>query len=219
MGTSYCNVTPFFCRILSFQNVICTNFVSNGTYLSQNFRRPSEGILQFNALFSRSPKAGHPKACQSDFRNSDSKPIRGKRGKCGKSLSPQKNKGLRRFRRAKTQKMRKMRTWKRGKRGKRGKCGWLALMWLALGDPNFHLSQSWRWSHCRGTNDFALFTTQCCWYGGPGLCLRSNVAKQTSRATALKNTRELIEEDQKGYPEKGYPWKGQISPILGHLIQ
>ena len=26
-----------------------------------------------------------------------------------------------------------------------------------------------------------------------------------------------LEEDQKGYPQKEYPWKGQISPILGHL--
>ena len=54
------------------------------------------------------------------FEISDLKPIRRKRGKCGKSLSPQKNKGLRRFRRAKTRKTRKMRT---RKRGKCGKCG------------------------------------------------------------------------------------------------
>ena len=67
------------------------------------------------------------------FEISDSHPRQGKCGKCGKSLSPQKNKGLRRSRRAKTRKMRKMRT---RKRGKRGKCGWLALMWLALGDTS-----------------------------------------------------------------------------------
>ena len=67
------------------------------------------------------------------FEISDSKPIRAKRGKCGKSLSPQKNKGLRRFRRASARKTRKMRT---RKRGKCGKCGWLALMWLALGDSH-----------------------------------------------------------------------------------
>ena len=30
MGINYCNVTPFLYRILSFQNIICNNFVSNG---------------------------------------------------------------------------------------------------------------------------------------------------------------------------------------------
>ena len=67
------------------------------------------------------------------FEISDSNPIRRKCGKCGRSLSPQKNKGLRAFHRAKTRRTRKMRT--RRKRGKCGKYGWVALMWLALGDP------------------------------------------------------------------------------------
>ena len=44
-----------------------------------------------------------PKPVGRIFEISDSKPIRGKRGKCGKSLSPQKNKGLQRFRRAKNE--------------------------------------------------------------------------------------------------------------------
>ena len=30
VGINYCNVTPFLYRILSFQNIICNNFVSNG---------------------------------------------------------------------------------------------------------------------------------------------------------------------------------------------
>ena len=48
------------------------------------------------------------------FEISDSNPIRGKFGKCGRSLSPQKNHCLRRSHGAKT---RKMRTRKRGKCG------------------------------------------------------------------------------------------------------
>ena len=44
------------------------------------------------------------------FEISDSNPIRRKYGKCGRSLSPEKNKGLRRLHGAKTRKMRKMRT-------------------------------------------------------------------------------------------------------------
>ena len=70
------------------------------------------------------------------FEISDSNPKRRKCGKCGRSLSPQKSKGLRRFHRAKTRKMRKMRKMRTRKRGKCGKCGWLALMWLALGGPH-----------------------------------------------------------------------------------
>ena len=49
------------------------------------------------------------------FEISDSNPIRRKCGKCGRPLSPYKNKGLRRLHRAKarkTRKMRKMRTRK-----------------------------------------------------------------------------------------------------------
>ena len=30
MGINYCNVTPFLYRILSFQTIICNNFVPNG---------------------------------------------------------------------------------------------------------------------------------------------------------------------------------------------
>ena len=69
------------------------------------------------------------------FEISDSNPIRGKCGKCGRSLSRQKNKGLRRFHWAKKRKRRKMRKRRKRKCGKCGKCGWLTLMWLALGDP------------------------------------------------------------------------------------
>ena len=70
------------------------------------------------------------------FEISDSNPIRRKCGKCGRPLSPYKNKGLRRLHRAKARKTRKMRKMRTRKRGKRGKCGWVALMWLALGDPH-----------------------------------------------------------------------------------
>ena len=31
-GINYCNVTPFLYRILSFRNIICNNFVPNGTH-------------------------------------------------------------------------------------------------------------------------------------------------------------------------------------------
>ena len=84
-------------------------------------------------LLSQSPKAGHPKAGRSDFRNQRFKPNTAKMRKMRTSLPAQENKGLRRLHRTKTRKMRKMRT---RKRGKCGKCGWLALMWLALGDPH-----------------------------------------------------------------------------------
>ena len=73
--------------------------------------------------FSLSPKAGHPKAGRSDFRNQRFKPDTGKMRKMRTSLPPQENKGLRRLRRTKTRKTRKMRTRKRGKCGKCGKCG------------------------------------------------------------------------------------------------
>ena len=45
---------------------------------------------------SKSSKAGHPKAGRSDFEISDSNPIQGKCGKCGRPSLPQENKGLRR---------------------------------------------------------------------------------------------------------------------------
>ena len=86
-------------------------------------------ILQSLALsFALPQKDGHLrpvilKPVGRIFEISDSKPIRRKRGKCGKSLSPQKNKGLRRFRRAKTRKTRKMRKMRTRRRGKCGKCG------------------------------------------------------------------------------------------------
>ena len=70
--------------------------------------------LQRKFRFSLSPKAGHNKAGRSDFEISDSNPIRGKRGKCGRPLSPYKNKNLKTPHRAKTRKTRKMRTRKRG---------------------------------------------------------------------------------------------------------
>ena len=96
---------------------------------------PPVSYFWFLKTYSLSPKAGHPKAGRSDFRNQRFKPDTGKMRKMRTSLPPQENKGLRRLHRAKTRKMRKMRT---RKHGKCGKCGWLALMWLALGDP--HLS-------------------------------------------------------------------------------
>ena len=91
------------------------------------------GSVRFG--YSQSPKAGHPKAGQSDFRNQRFKPDTGKMRKMRTSLPPQENKGPRRFRRTKTRKTQKMRKMRTRKRGKCGKCGWLALMWLALGDP------------------------------------------------------------------------------------
>ena len=72
---------------------------------------------------SRSPKAGHPKAGRSDFRNQRFETDTGKTRKMRKvSLTPE-NKGLRRFRRTKTRKTRKMRKMRTRKRGKCGKCG------------------------------------------------------------------------------------------------
>ena len=56
------------------------------------------------------------------FEISDSNPIRRKRGKCGRPLSPYKNKGLRRLHRPKKRKTRKMRKMRTRKRGKCGKC-------------------------------------------------------------------------------------------------
>ena len=35
VGINYCNGTPFLYRILSFQNLICNNFVPNG--MQENF--------------------------------------------------------------------------------------------------------------------------------------------------------------------------------------
>ena len=57
------------------------------------------------------------------FEISDSHPIRRKCGKCGRSLSPQKNKGLKTLHGPKTRKTRKMRKMRTRKRGKCGKCG------------------------------------------------------------------------------------------------
>ena len=74
----------------------------------------------FFSVSSLSPKAGHPKAGRSDFRNQRFKPDTGKMRKMRTSLPPHENKGLRRFRRTETLKTRKMRT---RKRGKCGKCG------------------------------------------------------------------------------------------------
>ena len=101
---------------------------SSGLYRYRSMKCSSLGLWRK----SQSPKAGHPKAGRSDFRNQRFKPDTGKMRKMRTSLPPQENKGLRKLRRTKalkTRKMRKMRTQKRGK------CGWLALMWLALGDP------------------------------------------------------------------------------------
>ena len=58
----------------------------------------------------------------------------------GPSQWPYKNKGLNTLHRAKTRKLRKMQA---RKRGKWGKCGWLALMWLVLGDPQNSVPLSW----------------------------------------------------------------------------
>ena len=72
-------------------------------------------------------KAGHNKAqsVHTFIETASSNPMQGKCGKCGRYLSPQKNKGLRRFHIAKTRKTQQMRAQTR----KRGKCrnrGWLA---------------------------------------------------------------------------------------------
>ena len=74
-------------------------------------------------LVSLSPKAGHPKAGRSDFRNQRFKPDTAKMRKMRTSLPPQENKGLRRHRSTKTRKTRKMRKMRTRKRGKCGKCG------------------------------------------------------------------------------------------------
>ena len=107
------------------------------------------------------------------FEISDSNPIQGTCGKCGRSLTPQKNRGLRRFHRTKTRKTRKMRT---PKRGKCGKCAWLALLWLALGDPQWYFPAKFAIR-----NAFVLFTIRSetgawtqtlgssCPWDGPGL--------------------------------------------------
>ena len=63
-------------------------------------------------VISQSPKAGHPKAGRSDFRNQRFKADTGEMRKMRTSFPPQENKGLRRLRRT-----------KRGKHGKCGKCG------------------------------------------------------------------------------------------------
>ena len=72
---------------------------------------------------SQSPKAGHPKAGRSDFRNQRFTADTGKMRKMRTSLPPQENKGLRSLRRTKTRKTRKMRKMRTRKRGKCGKCG------------------------------------------------------------------------------------------------
>ena len=73
---------------------------------------PARCMREMGAIcqMSRSPKAGHNKAGPSDFRNQRCESDTGKFGKCGRSLSPQKNKGLWRC-----PKTRKMQTRKLGK--------------------------------------------------------------------------------------------------------
>ena len=39
VGINYCNVTPFLYRILSFQNIICNNFVPNGSAIGDTISR------------------------------------------------------------------------------------------------------------------------------------------------------------------------------------
>ena len=92
---------------------------------------------------SRSPKAGHNKAGRSDFRNQRFEPDTGKMRKMRKlplTLEKQGSEEIprnkKRGKRGKCGKLRKR------KRGKCGKCGWLALMWLALGDPQGVRAQS-----------------------------------------------------------------------------
>ena len=69
---------------------------------------PSDRTLR-KGVKSQSPKAGHPKAGRSDFRNQRFKPDTGKMRRMRTSLPPQENKGLRKLRRTKARKTRKMR--------------------------------------------------------------------------------------------------------------
>ena len=64
-------------------------------------QKPRRFPLAKPGLLSRSPKAGHPKAGRSDFRNQRFETDTEKTRKMRKVPLTQKNKGLRRFRRAK----------------------------------------------------------------------------------------------------------------------
>ena len=103
--------------------VVCGWVVKSQVQLHDHVNFRQCPLVSLRGRKSRSPKAGHPKAGRSDFRNQRFEPDTGKMRKMRKGRSPQKNKGLRRFRGAKRRKTRKMRKMRTRKRGKCGKCG------------------------------------------------------------------------------------------------
>ena len=110
------------------------SFVQFGIRYFLRTRQLHTNRLGVNAFCSGHLRPVINKAGRSDCRNQR---IRARYGENAENAegpsSPQKNKGPRR---AHGVKKRKMQT---AKRGKRGKYGWLALLWLALGDTHFAL--------------------------------------------------------------------------------